>query len=144
MGNVYLASNELMHHGTKGMHWGVRKDSSAASGSTKKVSKRVTKKVNKEVAKQARKEQARNAKAEARKQDILGNPTKLYKHRKEFTEEELSTAIKGLKMEREIGQLSVDKVSLGGKYAKGALAGMTTAVAAYNTAQVVSKIVNKG
>ena len=41
MENTYLASNELMHHGTKGMHWGIRKSSETSGRSkgakTKKV-----------------------------------------------------------------------------------------------------------
>ena len=69
--------NYLQHHGIKGMHWGEQ------NGPPYPLSTKVHNMV-------VRGKQKRAAK---RREKILNDPKKLYKHRKEFTKEEIDSAL---------------------------------------------------
>lgn len=94
------------------MKWGVRKD--RTKGTSKKSSLIGKKKTKEE---KDAEEKSRVAKAkEKRRQEILRSPTQLYKHRNEFTQEEIDSAMKRMKWERELRQLSRDEMSRGKTY----------------------------
>lgn len=64
-----------------------------------------------------------------KRQKILNSPTRLYANRNKFSEAEIQNAMKKMKMERELRNLSRDHLDTGKKYAD-ILLGYTTAAAA--------------
>lgn len=92
----------LAHVGIMGMKWGHRKGASSSS----------------------------SPKEDAKRAKILGDPSKLYKHRKEFTDEELTTAMKRLKMEKDIADISAARITRGKGYASAAMSFVQTAQSA--------------
>lgn len=109
----------LSHHGVKGMKWGVRKDSKAPSSFSNSVKKRVRifkKKVN--VIKKTndtRKADKVKAKKEA-KSKREENSKLRRKSVKNMSDQELSTAIKRLEMEKKYKDMNNAAVSAGRKF----------------------------
>lgn len=150
----------LEHHGVKGMRWGVRKerertgDGSSRSGDKKEKTKsrmtfyqrrkKARVKKQREAAKKkreaAKKKEAAAAKKEAEKrQKILRSPTKLYKHRYEFSQEDISNALKNFKWEAELQSYSQKQMDQGKKYIDTAFQYANSAINLYNTA---ARVVN--
>lgn len=66
-----------------------------------------------------------------RREKILKSPRKLRKYRKDFSQAEIDKAVKDMKLNRELHQLSTDKITVGSKYAQAFLSYAGTATAAY-------------
>lgn len=121
----------LTHYGVKGMRWGIRKASPRAttrSRAGKKID--VVKQAMNKASEKAKQKQAE--KFEKNKEKIKKSPTKLYRNRDKFTDEEILTAMKDIRMERELRSLSRDEITTGSQYASAVLSYGTAAVAAYN------------
>lgn len=113
----------LQHYGVLGMKWGRRKGSS--SGST------------------GNREAKRAAREEKKRQAILKSPRKLYKNRDKFSQEEIDKAMKRMKWERELRNLTKDELTSGAQYADAILKYVGTATAVYNVSKPVIKQVKK-
>ena len=74
---------------------------------------------------------------------ILSNPTKLYKHRNEFNEDEIRKAMKTFHMDEELRNLSSNKKRSRLDTPKRLIAYGTTAIAAYGVAKKGKKIVDE-
>lgn len=102
-----MENNELAHYGVLGMKWGVRKqkyyEKKARSSSGSK-----SKKYAEKAAKQAR---ANKKYKKAYRAQILSDPTKLYKHRKDFSKEEIDKAMSNFNREQKLRGYSRDKKS---------------------------------
>lgn len=118
MDNLELESNELAHHGVKGMKWGVRKDRpSSGSGKSTTKKKRTTtkstvvkKKTTKTEPSSGRKAvNAMMEKRKARKAAKAAEEAAKKQKRKpvsEMTDDELNAAIKRLELEKKYKELS--------------------------------------
>lgn len=112
----YRAS--LEHYGVPGMKWGIRKQRQS-SGSNKRKSRasiRKAERAKKEKEKQRIQAAKEAARKERRRKDILNNPTKLYKHRNEFTYDEIKEAMKKFDWEKQLSNYSKDQVTRGAKF----------------------------
>lgn len=78
-----------------------------------------------------------------RREKILSDPTLLYKHRKEFSKEEIDKAMKSIKMEQELRQLSMNQLSTGQTYLETAVKYAETGIKAYNKAANIYNAFNK-
>ena len=161
----------LEHDGVKGMEWGKHKFgkfqyharyAAGISPPNKKkrfrdrqadaAKKRAAEKAAKEKAKAEKKEAATKAKAEkeaARKekerQDILKSPTKLYKHRDEFTYDEIKKAMDKFKWEKELAGYSKDDLKRGADFIQTLTDYGNRAVNLYNVAaRVVNSVAGDG
>lgn len=79
------------------------------------------------------------AKKEKERKDILKNPTKLYKHRDEFTYDEIKEAIKRFDWEKQLYNHSKERLKQGSDYIQSALDYTNKAINLYNAA---ARIVN--
>ncbi len=146
----------LEHHGVKGQRWGVirtpeqlghkrseRRKAAPKKGNVLKLLKKKRKaaptKEEKVGKKQAKKKAADEKKAAkkaqkdiARREKILQNPTLLYKHRKEFSTEEIKKAMSNIKMEQELRDLSVKQLGAGQQYLETALKYAESGIKTYN------------
>lgn len=128
-------SDELYHHGIKGMHWGVRKQRPTSSlGSRFRAGIRKTR-----IKAQRRRSAAVARKTKARRAEILKDPVKLNKHKNEFSNEEIKKALERFDLEKKLSQASRDQIQKGadwiGVYSK-------YATNTYVTANQVNNIVS--
>lgn len=151
--------DDLEHYGVKGMRWGVRKKQESSSGkrrSSKKktfsqkvqakraarakrrVAKAKARSAKEAAAKQKKAEKAK-AKQEQRRRDILNNPTKLYKHRREFSPDEIQNAMKQFDWERRLNQYSRDQLNNGADFINTMFKYANNSINLYNTA---ARVVN--
>ena len=114
----------LYHFGIPGMKWG-------RTGTKKNSSSEKTK------------EQIDREKRQREK--ILSSPTKLYKNRHKFSQEEIDAAMKKMKWERELRSLSKDELKRGEQYVNTFLDYAKTASRAYDLykSPLGTAIVNK-
>lgn len=139
--------NHLEHHGVKGMRWGHRKEK-PSSGSTKKKKKKTMSqklraireaRAKKRVAKAKARAEKLSAKKEAQRKKILSNPTSLYKHRKEFSYEEINDALKRFEWEEKLQNYSKNRLKNGADY----IQSMTnTAINTINLYNQAARVVN--
>lgn len=119
-----MDNNELMHHGVKGMKWGVRRYQKK-DGSLTTLGRYKQYKTNKQRKKNL--EKAREAKAAKKK--AATQPVQKKKSVKEMSDAELQSAIRRLEMEQRYNQLSPKKVSKGKKVVDAILNDMAIPVA---------------
>lgn len=158
---VDKASNEdVEHYGRKGMKWyqsiygSKDKKSSGSSGSKKSTSSpkakvRMSELSKKQKAKEAKKQEAEKRSAERkaqaaakRREEILRSPSKLYKHRREFTQDEINTAIRTFEWEKKLSDLSAARRKAGEEQIRSMVNYSVNAINLYNQAARVANSFN--
>lgn len=153
------AQNSLEHYGRKGMRWGQnifgKERKSSSHGVLSKRQKERAKKRQKALAERKKKKAAQRSEREAqnierkkkreikRKENILRNPTKLYKHRYEFTQDEINDAIKRFEWEAKLNELSVKQLQRGKNYLDTAFNTVNSGINLYNAAARIANTFNK-
>lgn len=90
------------------------------------------------------KEEKEAARKEKRRQDILNNPTKLYKHRNEFTYEEIQQAMQKFKWEKELSGYSKDFIDAGAGFIESVNKSLENGIKVYNNAaRIANTIIDK-
>ena len=122
-----MSSNELAHHGIKGMRWGVRRYQNKDGSLTPAGEKR---------------------KSESLPEDYIKSHTRIIS--KSMSDAELRRRINRLEMERKFTQLSTERINKGKAYvnksmkALGSVAPLTTtAINIYNNIDKIKTIMNK-
>lgn len=157
--------DSLEHYGRKGMKWyehifgkeqgHAKYAKNSGSPGTKKTfrdrmnesaKKRASEKAAKDKAKAEKKaadEKARAekeaAKKEKKRQDILRSPSKLYKHRNEYTYEEIKAAMDRFRWEKELNSYSKAELQRGSDFIKDMTTYVNNGINLYNAA---ARIVN--
>lgn len=142
----------LEHYGVKGMKWGIRKDRDRSSG--RKTSKKAVAKTQERLARLEKKRQARAkrraeaaakdaeksaAKAKAQHEKNLRTASSLYKHRNEYTQDEINNALKKFEWEKKLRDYSKSELDAGKKYLDAAFNYTNSAINLYNNA---ARVVN--
>lgn len=137
--------NELQHYGVLGMKWGVRRTPEEL-GHPKASSKKKTSNIEKAKQKTAKQKATLEKKAarkkaaeERRRRDILNDPSKLYKHRREFSQDEINAALKQFEWERKLQDFSTTRLEAGKRKTQAALGMLTAGLASYDQ---VARVVN--
>ena len=122
-----MSSNELIHHGIRGMRWGIRRYQNKDGSLTPAGEKR---------------------KSESLHEDYIKAHTR--KSRKSMSDAELRSRINRLEMERKYTQLSTERINKGKAYVNksiktlGTVAALTTtAINVYNNLDKIKTIINK-
>lgn len=148
--------DSLEHYGVKGMKWGVRKERKTSGTKRKKrtfsekqQARRSQRAKNRVARAKARSEkQAAEAKAKAEKaaakkekqrRAILNNPTKLYKHRREFSQREIQQAMQQFDWERRLNSYSREQLTNGAEFINTMFKYTNNSINLYNSA---ARIVN--
>lgn len=146
----------LEHYGVKGMRWGVRKDRKKSGTKRKKrifsekAQKRRSQRAKNRVARvkaRSEKQQAEAkikaekvaAKNEKRRREILNSPSKLYKHRREFSQQEIQQAMQQFDWERRLNSYSRDQLNNGAEFINMMFKYVNNSINLYNSA---ARIVN--
>lgn len=128
-----MESNQLYHHGIKGMKWGVRRTPQQLGHYIKqrKIKKQRTAALEK--ARQARKDKAE---FEANKDRVLksGTATEVLKYKGKLTNQELQTALTRINLEQQLSSISAREVKTG----------MDKVTNAMNKVEKATQAVNKG
>lgn len=140
-----MMNQELYHHGVKGQKWGVRRSRAQlgypdSKSKTKKQSGPRSSKKKQTARLKAAKDREKRQKT---REEILRSPTKLYKHRNEFTKQEIDDALKRFEWERRLQSFSADEINAGKRYADTLLGYADTGIKAYNTYAKVYNTFNK-
>lgn len=150
----------LEHHGVKGMRWGVRKERKTSGVKRKKrtfsekVKARRQKRAKDRVARakaraekeqqQAQKKAAKQqAQKEKRRRDILNNPTSLYKHRREFTADEIQAAMRQFEWEKKLSEFSKNDLKNGAEFINTMFQYVNNATNLYNAAARIANSVSE-
>lgn len=133
-----MKNNELAHYGVLGMKWGHRKqkyyEKKARTSTGKKAEKYINKlEKQKRINKKANKEYRRK---------ILSDPTKLYKHRNEFSKEEINSAMKRFETEEKLRSHSANRKNSRLNTLNRVIGYGTAAFTVYEMAKKGKKIVN--
>lgn len=146
----------LEHHGVKGQRWGVRKERKTSGTKRKKrtfsekAKARRQKRAKDRVARakaraekeqqEAQKKAAKQAAAKEKKRKaILNNPTKLYKHRREFTVDEIQAAMKQFEWDKKLSEYSKNDLKNGAEFINTMFNYTNNSINLYNAA---ARIVN--
>lgn len=151
--------DSLEHYGRKGQKWGEHIFGKERTGSkrknrtfSEKVKARRAKRAKDRVArakvraeKQQQEAQKRAAKQQAKKekkrQSILNNPTSLYKHRREFTADEIQAAMKQFEWEKKLSEYSKNDLKNGADYINTMFNYVNNATNLYNAAARIANSV---
>lgn len=150
--------DSLEHYGVKGMKWGVRKDRDKGTGQRKATTKqklrakqRMGTLAQRQKQRAARKEEMRAraqakkaAKAAKRHEENLRSPTKLYKHRREYSQEEINAALKQFEWEKKIQDYSMTELNRGQQYIDTMFKTANSAINLYNTAARIRNTLQPG
>lgn len=147
-----LYRKALEHYGVPGMRWGFRKDRDRGSGrrsSGKLVAmakKRAAKREKKRLERARRRAEAMAKKAERSATKAkeahernMQTASKLYKHRNEYTQDEINNALKKFEWEKKLREYSKSELDAGKKYLDAAFQYSTSAINIYNNA---ARVVN--
>lgn len=158
--NEHVSTEDIEHYGRKGMKWyqsiygSKDKKSSGSSGSRKltpspKAKARMVELSKKQKAKETKKqeEEKRSAERKARaaakrREEILRNPSKLYRHRREFTQDEINAAIRTFEWEKKLSDLSAARRRAGEEQIKSMVNYSINAINLYNQAARVANSFN--
>lgn len=143
MTSMEIQTNDLYHHGIKGMKWGVRRTKAELgypeSSPRKKTPLNSKKKQqHKKLRELSKIEQER---IKNKRKEILNSPSKLYKYRDQFTEQEIKDAIKRFETNKRLSELSNYEVNAGKRYVENVVGYVETGIKVYNTLTKVNKIV---
>lgn len=116
-----------------------RKKIARAKARAEKKAANEAKKIEKKEIAAAKKAEKKAAQEKERKDKILSNPKTLYKHRKEFTYEEINAAIRTFDWERKLKSYSDQDLKNGAEYIGTLYKGADNAVKLYN---VAARVVN--
>lgn len=133
---TYNHSDELMHHGVKGMKWGVRKDRRSGSSSGKsKLSKKIKKSINN------KKKAKAKAKAKEARAKVKADQKKTVK---DMSDTELRERIARLELEKRYKDLSASQqtTSKGSKFVKNVLERSGEELATQVTKYYGAKMIN--
>lgn len=101
------------------MKWGVRRTKAQLGYQDKPKKKKVSlsaKMTKQKKLRERQKKAAQKAEVQKKRQTILSSPTQLYKHRNEFTKEEIDDAIKRFDVEKKLRDLSSNELNIGKRY----------------------------
>lgn len=151
---------DVEHYGRKGMKWyqsiygNKDRKSSRSSASTKftpslKAKVRMTELSKKQKEREAKKQESKKRSAERkaqasakRREEILRNPSKLYKHRREFTQDEINAAIRTFEWEKKLSDLSAARRKAGEEQIRSMVNYSVNAINLYNQAARVANSFN--
>ena len=132
----YNYTDELYHHGIKGMKWGVRKDRSSGSVNLQRVKKKteaagtvvnesqnIRRNVSKGKVRKAQKQEISNAKA--------------------MSDAELRTAVNRLNMEQQYARLTTEQMNIGRTNVDYVLSTVGAAIAVTNSALAIALAIQK-
>lgn len=133
--------NELYHHGIKGQKWGVRR-SKAELGYPESSSKKTMGSKHSKQKKRKLKDLSKNNKERLKnkREEILKSPTKLYKYRDQFTEQEIKDAIRRFETNKKLSELSNYEMNAGKRYVDTFLGYADTGIKVYSTFSKINKI----
>lgn len=146
--------NSLEHYGVKGMRWGIRKQRESSgnrrssqgpsilSKKEQRLKQRAEQKAKTEREKAVKKAAADKAKAEKRRKDILTNPSKLYKHRNEFTYDEIRRAMERFEWEKKLNSYSADQLRNGAEFVNNLFKLTNSGINLYNSAARIVNSIN--
>lgn len=142
-----IQDDYLEHYGRLGQKWGQHifgKDKEPSSKRKKRSNiEKAKAKLEKKKAQAERKAALKKAAEEKRRRDILNDPSKLYKHRREFSVEEINMALKQFEWEKKLNDMSVAKLETGKKKTDAILGQLNNALTGYNQlARVVNTFSN--
>lgn len=150
----------LEHYGVKGMRWGVRKERKTSGTQRKKRTfsekvkarrkKRAKDRVDRAKARAEKEQQEAQKKVakqqaakEKKRKSILNNPTQLYKHRREFTADEIQAAMKQFDWEKKLSEYSKNDLKNGAEFINTIFTYTNNAINLYNAAARIANSVNE-
>lgn len=150
----------LEHYGVKGQRWGVRKERETSGRKRKKRTfsekvqarrkKRAAKRVARAKARAEKEQQEAQKKAakqqaakEKKRQAILNNPTSLYKHRREFTADEIQAAMKQFEWEKKLSEYSKSDLKNGAEFINTMFSYVNNGINLYNAAARIANSVSE-
>lgn len=113
-----MDTNELQHHGIKGMKWGVRRTDAQLGNASSKTKKKSFFKKNDVKGKEPEKKKDSKEDIAAKKTEILKSRSakKIYENADLFTDAELQSAYNRLQLERNIAGLAPKEIKKGEKF----------------------------
>lgn len=155
-----VSNDDIEHYGRKGMKWyqsiygSKDKKSSRSSNSGKltpspKAKARMAELSKRQKAKEAKKQESekrsseRKARAAAKRREaILRDPSKLYRHRRKFTQDEINAAIRTFEWEKKLSDLSAARRKAGEEQIRSMVNYSVNAINLYNQAARVANSFN--
>lgn len=151
----------LEHYGRKGQRWGEHIFGKERTGSKRKKrtfsekvkarrKKRAAKRVARAKARAEKQQQEAQKKAakqqvakEKKRQAILNNPTSLYKHRREFTADEIQAAMKQFDLEKKLSEYSKNDLKNGAEFINTMFSYVNNSINLYNAAARIANSVSE-
>ena len=149
--------DSLEHYGVPGMKWGVRK-SRVTSGKKRSLSQkakdrraqrarnrvaRAKARAEKKEAEDKKKAASAATKKEVQRKKILSNPTSLYKHRNEFTAQEIQQAMQQFEWEQRLSNYSKTRINNGAEFVGTLVKYANNSINLYNAAARIANSVGK-